>query len=92
MKEQNATLSLLQRLKVEIPEVWEQAQVVGKWVWLEFNVAPIGAIRANLKKLGFHLERQAQMLATPMRCFPSACRRRSPFILSSQTGPRHGRK
>ncbi len=22
-----------------MPEVFEQAQVVGKWVWLEFNVA-----------------------------------------------------
>ena len=37
-----------------MPEVFEQAQVVGKWVWLEFNVAPVKPIRDNLKELGFH--------------------------------------
>ena len=35
------TLDLLERLGQEMPEVFEQAQVVGKWVWLEFNVAPV---------------------------------------------------
>jgi hypothetical protein len=37
-----------------MPEVFEQAQVVGKWVWLEFNVAPVRPIRDKLKELGFH--------------------------------------
>ena len=37
-----------------MPEVFEQAQVVGKWVWLEFNVAPVKPIRDKLKQLGFH--------------------------------------
>ena len=23
-----------------MPEIWGQAEVVGRWVWLEFNVAP----------------------------------------------------
>jgi DNA repair protein RadC len=50
----DTTLSLLERLKTEMPEIWQEAQVVGKWVWLEFNVPPVGEIRANLKKLGFH--------------------------------------
>lgn len=54
MKESNATLSLLERLKAELPAVWDRAQVVGKWVWLEFNVVPDKEIRENLKKLGFH--------------------------------------
>ena len=48
------TLDLLERLGQEMPEVFEQAQVVGKWVWLEFNVAPVKAIREKLKELGFH--------------------------------------
>lgn len=48
------TLQLLERLKGEMPEVWGQAQVVGKWVWLEFNVPPLKAVRTNLKALGFH--------------------------------------
>ena len=37
-----------------MPEIWGQAQVVGKWVWLEFNVPPVAQIRGKLKELGFH--------------------------------------
>lgn len=37
-----------------MPGIWDQAMVVGKWVWLEFNIAPDPQIRASLKKLGFH--------------------------------------
>ena len=48
------TLDLLERLGREMPEVFEQALVVGKWVWLEFNVAPVKPIRDKLKELGFH--------------------------------------
>ena len=51
------TLSLLARLKTEMPEIWGQADVVGKWVWLEFNVAPARDIRSKLKELGFHWNR-----------------------------------
>jgi hypothetical protein len=54
MQTQHATIELLDRLKSEMPEIWNQAQVVGNWVWLEFNVAPDPEVRANLKKLGFH--------------------------------------
>ena len=48
------TLLLLEKLKSEMPEVWTQAQVVGKWVWLEFNVPPLKEVRESLKSLGFH--------------------------------------
>src|SRR5579859_2340839 len=48
------TMALLDRMKRELPEVWSQAQVVGKWVWLEFNVPPLREIRTKLKELGFH--------------------------------------
>lgn len=48
------TLALLDKMKSEIPEIWDQAQVVGKWVWLEFSVPPLRKIRAKLKELGFH--------------------------------------
>jgi hypothetical protein len=37
-----------------MPEVFEQAQVVGSWVWLEFHVAPVKEIREQLRALGFH--------------------------------------
>lgn len=48
------TRALLDRLRVEVPEIWDQAQVVGKWVWLEFNIPPARQIRSKLKELGFH--------------------------------------
>src|SRR5207248_2551287 len=48
------TFALLDRLKKEMPEMWNQALVVGKWVWLEFSVPPLPEIRAKLKELGFH--------------------------------------
>jgi DNA repair protein RadC len=48
------TLALLGKLKTEMPEIWDQAQVVGQWVWLEFNIPPLQQVRATLKKLGFH--------------------------------------
>ena len=49
-----STFNLLERLGREMPEVFEQAQVVGKWVWLEFNVAPVKPIRDKLRQPGFH--------------------------------------
>lgn len=47
------TFDLVERLKTEMPEMWSQAQVVGKWVWLEFSVPPLKEVRAKLKELGF---------------------------------------
>jgi hypothetical protein len=59
------TLGLLSRLKQELPEVFNQAQIVGNWVWLEFSVAPDPEIRANLKKLGFHWNPKRQCWQHP---------------------------
>jgi hypothetical protein len=49
-----STLALLENLKSQMPEIWNQAEVVGRWVWLEFNVAPAQSVREKLKELGFH--------------------------------------
>ena len=65
MKNNVATLTLLDRLKTEMPEIWGQARIVGKWVWLEFNVPPVQEIRANLKKLGFHWNGQRKCWQHP---------------------------
>ena len=59
------TLALLDTLKTEMPEIWGEAQVVGRWVWLEFNVPPVQEIRANLKKLGFHWNGQRKCWQHP---------------------------
>src|SRR5438552_3920635 len=54
MSKNNATLALVDRLKTETPEIWNQAQIVGRWVWLEFHVPPLENIRCKLKEFGFH--------------------------------------
>lgn len=41
-------------MREEIPEVINRTQVVGSWVWLEFNTPPMKAHRDKLKSLGFH--------------------------------------
>ena len=46
--------ALIDRMKTELPDVWDRAQVVGKWVWLEFNIPPLPEVRSRLKNLGFH--------------------------------------
>jgi len=46
-------LALLERIKNEMPGIWGQAQVMGKFVWLEFSISPLQKVRARLKKLGF---------------------------------------
>jgi hypothetical protein len=61
-----STLALLGKLKTQMPEIWGQAQVVGQWVWLEFNVPPLREIRAKLKELGFHWNQQR-------RCWQHPC-------------------
>jgi hypothetical protein len=50
----DSTLQLLEKLKTQMPEIWNQAEVVGHWVWLEFNVAPEKHVRGKLRELGFH--------------------------------------
>ena len=48
------TLQLLDRLKIEIPEAAQRARTVGTWIWIEFTVPPLQAVRTKLKRLGFH--------------------------------------
>jgi DNA repair protein RadC len=60
------TVALLDRLKDEMPEIWDQALVVGKWVWLEFNIPPAEMVRSKLKTLGFHWNRMR-------RCWQHPC-------------------
>lgn len=48
------TLALLGRMTSELPEISNRAQVVGRWVWLEFNVPPVKDVRGKLKELGFY--------------------------------------
>lgn len=59
------TLALLGKLKEEMPEIWGRAQVVGRWVWLEFSTAPRQEIRDKLKDFGFHWNRERKCWQHP---------------------------
>src|SRR5262245_4857491 len=72
------TLTLLDRLKNEMPEIWNRAQVVGSWVWLEFTVPPVKETRGRLKKLGFHWN-------AARKCWQHPCGKST---LRSRTDPR----
>jgi len=48
-----------------MPDVFQQAEVVGSWVWLEFNVPPLKEIRAKLKEFGFHWNGQRKCWQHP---------------------------
>jgi DNA repair protein RadC len=60
------TVALLDRLKTDMPELWNKAQIVGNWVWLEFSVPPLVTVRSKLKHLGFHWNRDR-------RCWQHPC-------------------
>jgi proteasome lid subunit RPN8/RPN11 len=49
-----ATLALLERLKAGLPDLLGQAQVVGRWVWVEFATEPSAGVCERLRALGFH--------------------------------------
>ena len=53
----NRSLSVekvLEKLKRWMPDQYELAEVVGKWVWITFSEPPAERIRAELSQLGFH--------------------------------------
>ena len=59
------TPTVLQRLQSTLPEVYRFAEVVGKWVWVQFNEQPAAEIRQQLAQLGFHWNRQRQAWQHP---------------------------
>jgi hypothetical protein len=48
------TDKVLQKLRSDLPEQYNLAEVVGKWVWITFPEIPADTIRAQLSQLGFH--------------------------------------
>lgn len=48
------TLTVLADLKTNLPDVWELAEVVGQWVWIEFPMKPSEQVREYLLDAGFH--------------------------------------
>ena len=51
------------------PELFNLAEVVGKWIWIHFNETPAASWRQQLSQLGFHWNRERQSWQHPCGCF-----------------------
>ena len=56
---------LLDLLYHETPRFWELCQVVGKWVWIQFQCKQPRNVTAQLSQLGFHWNRRRQLWQHP---------------------------
>jgi hypothetical protein len=48
------TWRVLNLLRCATPQFFQRAEVVGQWVWIQFQVEPPLAVRQKLAELGFH--------------------------------------
>jgi hypothetical protein len=60
-----STAGVLDLLYYQAPRLWELAEVVGKWVWIQFEQQPPRDITATLSELGFHWNRKRQLWQHP---------------------------
>jgi hypothetical protein len=60
-----STAGLLDLLYYEAPRFWELCQVVGKWVWIQFEQTQPRHVTAQLAQLGFHWNRRRQLWQHP---------------------------
>ena len=67
-RKQNRTLptpKVLNLLHAQLPSAYRLAEVVGKWVWVQFKEQPAAEIRQQLAQLGFHWNRERQAWQHP---------------------------
>ena len=55
-------LSLLHTVN---PDLFNLAEVVGKWIWVQFKEQPAATLRQQLAQLGFHWNRERQAWQHP---------------------------
>ena len=72
------TEKVLHLLQTSAPDLYRVAEVVGKWVWVQFQDQPAAEIRQQLAQLGFHWNRARQAWQHPC----------GQFSLSSVADPR----
>ena len=60
-----STQDLLSLLRTEAPRFYELAQIVGKWVWIQFSEKQPPTITAQLAQLGFHWNNKRQCWQHP---------------------------
>ena len=56
---------LLALLKTDAPRLWELAQVVGKWVWIQFSDKQPPEVTSVLAQLGFHWNNKRRVWQHP---------------------------
>ena len=59
------TDTLLELLHKETPRFWEMAEVVGKWVWIQFDDKQPPQVTVTLSQLGFHWNNRRQAWQHP---------------------------
>ncbi len=59
------TDKVLNLLQTKAPELYNLAEVVGKWVWVHFQEQPAAEIRQTLAQLGFHWNNTRQTWQHP---------------------------
>ena|ERR1041385_7449642 len=64
------TESVLNLLRTEAPAFWQIAEVVGKWVWVQFTAKQPREVTAALSELGFHWNNARQVWQHPCGTLP----------------------
>ena len=59
------TPKVLSLLHQQLPAAYRLAEVVGKWIWVQFKEQPAAEIRQQLAQLGFHWNRERQAWQHP---------------------------
>ena len=57
--------SVIDLIKKEAPRLFELAEVVGKWVWIQFKEKQPPDVTATLAELGFHWNNKRQVWQHP---------------------------
>ena len=70
-----STDKVLDMLYHETPRFWELCQVVGKWVWIQFQEKQPPTVTAELSRLGFHWNRKRQVWQHPCGNFRTGTHR-----------------
>jgi hypothetical protein len=60
-----STERVLDLLYHETPRFWELAEVVGRWIWIQFDGKQPATITASLAQLGFHWNQRRQTWQHP---------------------------
>ena len=69
-----STAKVLDMLYHETPRFWELCEVVGKWVWIQFQQKQPRNVTAQLAQLGFHWNRRRQLWQHPCGEFRTGSR------------------